>query len=266
MNKDIHIAKIGARAIIIAAIIGGLFTIISAFIENDKLRSNYEQLQIGNNELTAYKKIIEEKNSDLQNEYNNLEKKYLSLKDEFDNLNEDYLLSKNSDSNNENELINETDQEEIDNIIKRINEFREWNDSKKYDEFTFFEIDLYEIELMYKLFLSEEYYKYENVILAFEQYGINCEELSINKYILELWDIQILCTYYNIYNNIEKTETKSYPFDMYKMKEIDTFDYRGHCMIYHNDTYEFIYTDMKKRINKVIRKMNRNNLPLARYN
>lgn len=266
MNKDIHIAKIGARAIIIAAIIGGLFTIISAFIENDKLRSNYEQLQISNNELTAYKKIIEEKNSDLQNEYNNLEKKYLSLKDTFDNLNEDYLLSQNSDSNNENELINETDQEEIDNIIKRINEFREWDNNKRCDDFTFFEIDLYEIELMYKLFLSEEYYKYENVILAFEHYGVNCEELSINKYILELWDIEMLYTYYNIIEDIENVENKAYYFDNYKMDKIDTCNYNDYGMNYKNETYEFIYIDMKERINKIIRKMNRNNLPLARYN
>ena len=139
------------------------------------------------------------------------------------------------------------------------------NDNHEYDEFTNFEIDLYEIELMYKLFLSEEYYKYKNVISAFEQYGINRDELSINEYTLELWDIEILYAYYNMYSNVEENENKVYPFDTYKMKEIDTFDYNDHCMIYRNDTYDFIYKDLERRINKIIRKMNRNSLPIVRY-
>ncbi len=49
------------------------------------------------------------------------------------------------------------------------------------------------------------------------------------------------------------------------MDKIDTFDYEDHGMNYVNDSYEFIYQDMKERIHKIIRKMRRNSLPLIRY-
>lgn len=267
MYKDIHIARIGANAVIIAAIIGGLFTIISTIIENDKLKNQYEELQLKNSELIIQQKSLQEKNTNLEYKYNDLNETYILLQNEFEILQNDYMLlsSPNNEANEDNDLINENNQEEIDKIIKRINEFRDWNTIKKYDEFIYLEQDLYEIELMYKLFLSEEYYKYKNIMSAFEQYGVNCKELSINEHILELWDIEILYIYYNIYNNIEENETKSYSFDTYKMKEIDSFNYKGHGMIYTDDTYEFIYKDLERRINKIIRKMNRNSLPIDRY-
>lgn len=253
MNDEIKTAKINGKFTIIAALIAGICTILGSIVGVYWENKKYTEMNSGN-----------------YLNYENLQKDYANLLAKFDALEKDYnllLLQKNTYIT-DTEIVNsisETDQAEIDEIVRTINDFREWYDNKKYDEFTYFEIDSYEIELMYKLFLSEEYYKYKNVILAFEQYGVNCEELSINEYILQLWDIEILYTYYNMYNNIEANKNKVYQFDVYKMKEIDTFDYNGHSMIYSNDTYEFIYKDLEKRINKIIRKMNRNSLPVVRY-
>lgn len=241
MTKEVKAAWICGICTIIGAIIGSLLGI---YCEAQK--SNYDKEEYN-------KKIIE-----IEGEYNNLISKFESLENEYNSL----ILQNNAFSPTDISIdnINKTDQLEIDQIIKRIDDFRDYT-----QEYPNFETDLYEIELMYKMFLSEEYYKYKNIILAFKQYGVNCDELLINENILELWDIEILYTYYNMYNNIEGNERKIYSFDEYKMKEIDTFNYHGHSMIYSNDTYNFIYKDLENRINKIIRKMNRNLLPIMRY-
>lgn len=246
MSKEVKAALIGGICVIIGAIAGAYF---GSYFENKKYTETSESNYIN---------------------YENLQKDYENLLTKFEAIEQDYnrlSLQKNiypSDSEID-DSISEADQLEIDEIIKRINDFRERHDSRKKDEFTYFEIDSYEIELMYKLFLSEEYYKYENIILAFEQYGVNCKELSINESLLELWDIEILYMYYNIVDNAEDNEYKGYYFNDYKMDKIDTFDYEDHGMNYVNDSYEFIYQDMKERIHKIIRKMRRNSLPLIRY-
>lgn len=44
MNTEVKIARIGAVAVIVAAIIGGLFAIVPTIIGNDKLKKDYEEL------------------------------------------------------------------------------------------------------------------------------------------------------------------------------------------------------------------------------
>ena len=243
MNSEIRIAKLNGKYAIIAAIIGGVCTIIGSTItlpSNYKLRNESNILQSKNSELMKQINTLQEDNEEIFNKFESLEKEYDSLFNEINTFNI-----------NTTEVISEKDIMEIDVIIKRMNDFKEYTNA-----FPNLKIDSYELELMYKLFLSEEYYKYDNLILAFEKYGIDCEELSINESVLELWDLEILYTYYNIIDNIEDIEDKQYPFNSYKMDKIDTFNYKNYGMDYNNETYDFIYSDMNKRINKIIRKLN----------
>lgn len=262
MDKEIKIARIGAISVIIAAIIGGLFTIIPTIIENDKLKKDYEELQAKNSELIAQQNILKDTYKNSQTKYDNLNDNYISLQDKFEALEKEYdiLLHKN-DPGIDNESITEQDQLEIDEILETLSLYQNNDNTKHY--FRNLLIDSSEVELFYKIHISIHYYKYSNILIAFNKYGIKCEDLSITEGILELWDIENLYIYNQIYENIDNSEEKVYLFKDYKMDPIDKCDYKEYGFgYYQNETYDEISKDISERIKSFIRKMRRNSLPI----
>lgn len=260
MDKDVKIAKIGAIGVIVAAVIGGLFAVSPSIIENNKLKEEYEKLVTENSELVTQNSMLQETNEKIQNKYDNLNSSYITVQNKYEVLEKDYneLLLNNSDNN---ETILEADQKEIDEILELLNEYQ-----NGYNKSNFIHLltDKDEIELFYKMYISIRYYKYSNLITAFNEYGIDCEELSINENTLIMWDVQYLYIYCQIKENVEKSEKKEYLFNDYKMELIDTCDYRGYGYIYEQDrTYESIANSIDDGIETIIKKMKRNSLPVA---
>lgn len=74
MNTEVKSARISALSVIIAAIIGGLFTSVPTIIGNDKLKKDYEELQSENLELTAQQDALKENYERSQTAYDTLNK------------------------------------------------------------------------------------------------------------------------------------------------------------------------------------------------
>lgn len=150
---------------------------------------------------------------------------------------------------------------EIDEILETLSLYQNKDDTKPY--FRNLLIDSNELELFYKMYISIQYYKYSNIIIAFNKYEIDCESLSITERTLELWDIENLYMYYKMQENIENSVEKVYYFDDYKMDSIDKCDYKGYRFRFQNKTYDEISEDINERINSFIRKMKRNLVPVG---
>ncbi len=260
MDKEIKIARIGAKAVIIAAIIGGLLTNVPTIIENDKLKKDYEELKAKNLDLAAQQNISQDYEN-FQNKYYDLYENYISLQKKFEALEKDYdILSQNDSSNKEND-ITEKDRIEIEEILETLSLYQNNDDTKRY--FRNLLIDSNELELFYKMYISIRYYKYCNIIMAFNEYGIDCESLSITKRTLELWDIENLYIYYQMQENIENSVEKVYYLDDYKMDNIDKCDYKKYGFGFQNKTYDEISEDISECINSFTRKMKRNLVPVG---
>lgn len=259
MDKDVKIAKIGAIGVIAAAVIGGLFAVSPSIIENNKLKEEYEKLETQNSELVTQNSMLQETNEKIQNKYDDLNSNYIAVQNEYKILEKDYnkLLS----NSGHNETILETDQKEIDEISDLLHKYQN-GDNKSY--YTHLLTDIDELELCYKIYISDKYYKYSNIIKAFKEYGIDCEKLSINENTLVVWDIQNLYIYCQIKEHVEESEEKEYLFNDYKMELIDTCDYKGYGYAYQQDmAYENIAKLISTCIENISKKMKRNSLPVA---
>lgn len=260
MDKDVKIAKIGAIGVIVAAVIGGLFAVSPSIIENNKLKEEYAKLEAENAELITQNSVLQKTNEQIQDKYDVLNSDYSTAQNEFKTLKKDYdnLLLNQSENK---ETILETDQKEIDAILELLHKNQN-GDNKSY--YTHLLTDIDEVELFYKIYISVQYYKYSNIIEAFKEYGIDCEELSINENTLVFWDIQNLYIYCQIKEHVEESEEKEYLFKDYKMELIDTCDYKGYGYAYQQDvTYEGIADLIGNGIENIIKKMKRNSLPIA---
>lgn len=126
---------------------------------------------------------------------------------------------------------------EINEIINQM----EQNYEKYNDYFGDLKTDIYSIELMYKIFISEMSYYYCNILEAFERFGINNDKLGIDENILFVWDIEILYIKYNMKqknfsnSSYENATGEIYSYDDYRVtmqKYSDTFDYGGWKLSY----------------------------------
>ncbi len=96
------------------------------------------------------------------------------------------------------------DQTEIDKIVQVIKDKHE----ETAGSFPDLKTDRREVELFYKMRLSEEAYYYCNIIKALEAYGIDCGQMSVNEYDLMLWDTEKLYARYNMKESIQQDLNK----------------------------------------------------------
>ncbi len=124
------------------------------------------------------------------------------------------------------------DQEEIKNLSEKIkNERERYRNEHEDDCFSNLETDRKEVELFYKMYLSNtDCYYYYNTIKAFESLGIDCEQLEIDEHLLALWDTEHLLSIYNMRKSLEdedrdkKYEMMELMYQEYKAKDLDQYD------------------------------------------
>ena len=95
-------------------------------------------------------------------------------------------------------VSNKWDHSQIDEILGILNEEyypEEFNDLRN---------NTYQIELYYKVRLSERKYYYYNVIQAFEKFGINCKKFNIDENDLLVWDLHRLYILYQMKDSIKE--------------------------------------------------------------
>lgn len=259
MNTEVKSARINALSVIIAAIIGGLFTSVPTIIGNDKLKKDYEELQSENLELTAQQDALKENYERSQTAYDTLNKNYIYLQNKFEALEKDYDILLDNDSDKGTESLAENDELEVAEILETMSHYL--NDDNINGGFENLSQDASELELFYKIYISIGYYKYSNIIIAFDEYGVDCKSMLITEKTLELWDMENIYLYCNILENVENSEEKEYLFKDYKIDAIDQCDYRGYGFRYQDETYDMISDDISKRLESFIRKVKRN-IPL----
>ncbi|MEZ3504274.1 MAG: hypothetical protein K1W25_12620 [Lachnospiraceae bacterium] len=101
------------------------------------------------------------------------------------------------------------DQTEIDKVVQVIRD--KYNDNSSY--FPDLKTNKHDVELFYKMQLSEEAYYYCNIIKALEAYGIDCGQMSVNEYDLMLWDIEVLYAKYNMKESIQENLNKDISYE-----------------------------------------------------
>ena len=177
--------------------------------------------------------------NDFNEKMENFEKNIKSTNENMEKLDNDLnFIANNLESINFNKNINEV---EIDKIIKEIEDTCE-----KYSDFADVKNDIYSLELLYKIWISEEPYYYCNILEAFDRFGINVDKLDIDENTLFVWDIEILYARYNIKQEILRISSLDenaiggiYEYNDNRVtmqKYSDTFDYGGWEIDYNDST------------------------------
>lgn len=156
------------------------------------------------------------------------------------------------------------DQKEAEEIYQKILELVKINGEVIFPDL---KDDKQEVELFYKVRLTDKEYHYCNIISALEMYGVDCEKMSIDEYQLVLWDIETLFIHYSMYKKaaeLEKGvtfEEAIYEYNDYRisMSEYsDTFDYSGWRQNFPNRTADEILDSLDNAILKFYKKLNLN--------
>lgn len=101
-----------------------------------------------------------------------------------------------------------------------------------------------DLELFYKTQLYDRIYHYSSYIRAFEDFGIDCAQLGVDRHTLMLWDIEDLYILYSMKKELEPDlkdnkwyEEKGLNFNSNKAsmnRHSDLLDYGGWCFNYEN--------------------------------
>lgn len=161
-------------------------------------------------------------------------------------------------------LKSKDDPEEAIEITEKIKETVD----KYPDNFVDLETSKQKVQLLYKMGLGSDEYYYCNIIRAFEAYGIDCEEMSIDEYKLLLWDVERLYAIYNMKKSIQGDlaegvfyEEKEFPYDDFRMnmsKHSDIFDYEGWRLSYEDKTAEEVNNYLDNHITNYYKKFSLN--------
>ncbi len=184
---------------------------------------------------------------------------YSDLTEIKDRMNE---MSDNVESYNF--LKSKYDPEEVKEITEKIEKALE----EYPDNFLDLETSKQKVQLLYKIRLGADEYYYCNIIRAFEAYGIDCEEMSIDEHKLLLWDVERLYAIYNMKKSIQDDlakgefyEKKEFPYDDFRMdmsKHSDIFDYEGWRITYENQTAEEVNDSLDINITNYYKKFSLN--------
>lgn len=129
---------------------------------------------------------------------------------------------------------NQADDAEVEDILQTVEAKRQtWEN----DPFPDLSSDKHQMELMYKMWLGREPYRYYNLLRAMESMGIDCAAFEINEYTLMLWDTEFLFDVYNMRKSHENDlgenvfhEVLRENFNQYRAStqtHSDTFDYEN---------------------------------------
>ena len=253
-KKVIIVASVFEMAIVISSIVdvgsfaGYLGRIKSfVFVENEA-----DNERINKSDLDEYYASLENSIEDIDN-------MIASLNEGINQTNEniylfddyvDYIQSKKSINRNE-----------VEEIVLKIEEITSANDDYIYN----FRTDRYFVQLYYKMFLAENPWYYCNILEAFEEYGIDVDNLEIDEHVLLTWDIHLL---YNTFNmkernipnlnsdNIIDCVVHNYNDNrMNTEKYSDAFNYAGWCKSYENKTGDQINGDLNIAIDNLCEKI-----------
>ncbi len=129
---------------------------------------------------------------------------------------------------------NQADDAEVEDIMQTAEAKRQQWENDPFPDLT---SDKHQIELMYKMWLAREPYRYYNLVRAMEFMGIDCAAFEINEYTLMLWDTEFLYNVYNMRKSHEHDrgenvfhEVLKEDFNQYRartQKHSDTFDYEN---------------------------------------
>lgn len=223
---------------------------MTSFFVSSQETSN-DNIIISDIDFESYFNIIDEKleyiDQKVESATSNIEKLDYNLAFFTNNL-EDFHFNNN---------INET---EVDNIVQEIEQYyREYS-----NYFPDLRTDIYSLELMYKLFISNELYYYCNILRAFEKFGIDIEVFGLNTNTLFIWDIETLYITYNMQKqNLknmyldENAMGQSLFYNDYRVtmqKYSDTFDYGNWSRNYMDDTADAAERKLNKAIDNYYKK------------
>ena len=112
-----------------------------------------------------------------------------------------------------------------------------WDELKEEDRTDFDSLgtERDQVELFYKIKLSEGYYFYCNMIRAMEDYGIDCAGMGIDEAMLFCWDVDRLFAIYNMRKALEPRLTEAEPVERW---EGDYNEYRAYVSGY-GDEFDY---------------------------
>ena len=164
---------------------------------------------------------------------------------EIDKMN-DEILKLSSDIDTYRLCEKKEDQKQIANILAEI---------QKEEDFPELMFNKKQIELFYKMRITEEPYYYINIIKAFEAYGIDCENWGIDEYTLVLWDTEHLFALYNMRKDLENEMEEDTFYEEWKAYYNDykavTPEYRDNF-----DYMDWNYSITKKNVSEIMEKLN----------
>lgn len=135
--------------------------------------------------------------------------------------------------------------EEIDSAeVQQLHDLLEERQGLIEEQFPDIKTKRTDLELFYKTKAYDWIYHYSSFISAFEDYGIDCDQLGVDRYTLMLWDTENLYILYSMKKELEPDladnkwyESKGLKFDSNKSSKdqySDLLDYGGWNFSYHN--------------------------------
>lgn len=160
------------------------------------------------------------------------------------------------------------DEKEAEKALQYIKESWETVEEKDRAAFNDLGTDRKQVELFYKIKISEGNYFYCNMIRAMEDYGIDCEGMGIDEHVLFGWDVDRLFALYDMRKGMESrlteeelTEEWAEDYNDHRASvsgSSDVFDYGGWNRNYKDRNVRYIVNDLERTLVNYFTKFHKN--------
>lgn len=160
------------------------------------------------------------------------------------------------------------DEKEAEKALQYIKESWETVEEKDRAAFNDLGTDRKQVELFYKIKISEGNYFYCNMIRAMEDYGIDCEGMSIDEHVLFGWDVDRLFALYDMRKGMESKLTEEELIEEWAEDyndhrasvsgSSDVFDYGGWNRNYKDRNVRYIVNDLERTLVNYFTKFHKN--------
>lgn len=160
------------------------------------------------------------------------------------------------------------DEKEAEEALRYIEERWETIEEKDRVDFDDLGTDRNQVELFYKIKISEGNYFYCNMIRAMEDYGIDCEGMGIDEHVLFGWDVDRLFALYDMRKGMESKlaeeeliEEWAEDYNDHRASvsgSSDVFDYGGWNRNYKDRNVRYIVNDLERTLVNYFTKFHKN--------
>lgn len=178
------------------------------------------------------------------------------------------ILRLSEEMNQERFWESRRDEKEAEEALRYIEERWETIEEKDRVDFDDLGTDRNQVELFYKIKISEGNYFYCNMIRAMEDYGIDCEGMGIDEHVLFGWDVDRLFALYDMRKGMELRLTEEELIEEWAEDynnhrasvsgSSDVFDYGGWNRNYKDRNVRYIVNDLERTLVNYFTKFHKN--------